>query len=107
MSDDMLDNNTNSDDDLSMPTFNVTEVIKQVSTYESQKLSDMIICDRYLGILPKLAEACMIELAKRRENGDTYDFEGYIEKELSSLPVIDLKMPDLAEALNQVRASFR
>lgn len=82
--------------------FETDEIIKNVPTYTSKKLCSMIICDRYLGINEKIAVVCMEELAKRREGGDTFDFESFIEQEFSKLPKLDFSVPDLRTVLGNL-----
>lgn len=79
------------------------EVLKQnIPTFDSQKLCDMIVCDRYLGFNNEAALMCMEELATRRINGDAFDFETYIEEAQKDLPVLDFSIPDLRNILSQV-----
>jgi hypothetical protein len=53
----------------------------------------MIVGYKYLGLYKNIAIMAMQELAKRRANGDSFNFEGYIDSSLKELPSIDLKMP--------------
>lgn len=79
------------------------EVIrKNVPTYNSQKLCEMIICDRYFGCYRDIAVMCMEELAARRAAGDMFDFEGQIEKGLMGLPKLNLKNMDIRDVLGQM-----
>lgn len=59
-------------------------------------LCDIVITYRYLGMFKEYALSCMKELARRRTEGDDFDFETYIDAELSKLPKIDLKLNILA-----------
>ena len=68
----------------------VEVVKKMVPTYSSQKLSEMIICDRYFGCYREIAVMCMEELARRRLKGDTFAFEKIIDEGYKSLPVLNL-----------------
>lgn len=74
----------------------------KITNYSSHKLCELIVCYRYLGFAKEIAIASMEELAKRRINGDQFDFESEIEKSLKDLPVLDFKIPDLRTILNQV-----
>lgn len=79
------------------------EVLKKnIPTFESQKLCDMIVVDRYLGFNKEAALMCMEELAVRRTNGDAFDFESYIEEAQKEMPVLDFTIPDLRDILAQV-----
>lgn len=82
--------------------FETDEIVKNVPTYTSKKLCSMIVCDRYIGIDEKIAVACMEELAKRRENGDDFDFESFIDQEFCKLPKLDFSVPDLRTILGNL-----
>ena len=82
------------------------EIKKDLPNYDSKKLCDIIISDRYLGFDPDLALSCMQELGQRRVNGDIFDFEGYIEKEYNQLPKLDFTMPDFSSSLNKILGNF-
>jgi hypothetical protein len=69
--------------------FDLEEFKKQINSYSSQKLCDMIICQRYLHLDLNISILCMHELASRRIAGDDFDFEGYIDDTSNSLPSLD------------------
>lgn len=78
------------------------ELIKSnVPNYTSQKLSEMIVCDRYLGFSKDVAILCMEELSKRRQLGDQFDFESFIENSLKDLPKLDILTPSFKDILNK------
>jgi hypothetical protein len=77
------------------------ELVKsKIPSYSSQKLCEMIVCGRYIGFYPELSIVCMEELAMRREGGDEFDFETYIDKSYQSLPKLDFTVPDLQSVLS-------
>lgn len=58
-------------------------------TYRSftiRRLCEVIISARYLGILEQECILCMQELAARREQGEQFDYETFIETEIKKLP---------------------
>lgn len=59
---------------------------KNLNQFSMRKLCEIIVADRYLGSLNKEAVMCMEELAKRRGDGDTFDYETFIETQLKKLP---------------------
>ena len=75
-------------------------VIKNIPTYTSEKLCDMIVCDRYIGFAREISTICMQELAKRRMNGEVFDFEDYIEKSYNELPQLNIDVSSLNSILN-------
>jgi hypothetical protein len=81
-------------------------IIKNLSNYNSEKLCEMIICDRYLGFNKEIALACMAELSFRRQNGNDFNFEDFIELAIKSLPIIDFSIPDLRIAMSKI-TSFK
>lgn len=74
----------------------------KVPTYTSEKLCEMIVCERYFGFHPDVSIMCMEELAKRRINGDNFPFEDYIEQAYAGLPKLQFDAPDLRAVLHNV-----
>jgi len=68
---------------------NIQENIKQ---FTNEKLCEIIVSNRYLGVLREEALACMNELAWRREQGEIFPYEQKIEELLKSLPKINLDL---------------
>jgi hypothetical protein len=87
------------DPELNMISLDMNKVKDSIPQQSSQKLCEMIVCDRYFGFGEKLSPICMDELAKRRIAGDTFDFESYITEAHKSLPVLSTSMPDIREVL--------
>lgn len=69
--------------------FNLDLIKSKIPSHNSQKLCEMIVCTRYFGLNPDLDIYCMEELAKRRINGDIFDFESKIEEIGKELPPLD------------------
>lgn len=90
------------DDNEEFTELNFDEVKNNLPTYSSEKLCEIIVCDRYFGCYKKIAIMCMEELANRRLNGDDYAFEDYIQKSFNELPKLDFTIPDLGDVLRQV-----
>jgi hypothetical protein len=77
--------------------------ILNLSEYSSQKLCEIIVCNRYLNFDPDFSTNCMQELVKRRLNGDEFDFENYIEKTFNELPEIEISVPDLSSIFDKFK----
>ncbi len=77
-------------------------VRKNAPNYNSEKLCEMIVCDRYFGCYREVAVICMEELARRRVAGDNFDFESHIDNSLASLPKLNLTNFDLRDVLHQM-----
>lgn len=65
---------------------------KNITKFSIKKLCNIIVADRYLGSLNQEAIMCMEELAKRREAGDEFDYESFIDNELKKLPVFKINL---------------
>ena len=65
------------------------KISQNIEKYSSNKLADMIIAHRYLGLFKGACLLAMEELNKRREAGDTFAYESYIAEGTSSLPKLD------------------
>jgi len=97
---------TNNFDELDSPEMeykhlDIEVVRKMVPTYSSQKLCEMIVCDRYFGCYREIAVMCMEELAQRRTNGDTFPFEKTIDESYKSLPELNLNNFNIRDILQQ------
>jgi hypothetical protein len=88
--------------DVEVVKLDIDLVKSNVPQYTSEKLCEMIVCDRYFGFEHKISIICMEELAKRRTNGDTFHFESHIEQIQKEMPVLNLVNPDLRSMLHQV-----
>lgn len=62
---------------------------RAVSKGNSRNLAAHIVVYKSLGIDKDLALLCMEELAKRRANGEDFDFEDFVETELVKIPKIE------------------
>lgn len=89
----------NSDKPIELDENKATE---NIARYTSIKLADIIITYRYFGLYEKLSIYAMEELAKRRELGDHFKYEEYIETNLTSLPSLEFKMTDLNTLLSSL-----
>jgi hypothetical protein len=79
------------------------ETIKDnIIHYDSKKLCQIIVSNRYLNMNKDLAILAMQELSKRRQLGDDFNFEEFIEKSLEELPKINFSMPDLRMILSNI-----
>lgn len=102
MTEDLEDFYNFDDNDPEANSLDVGLVKKNIPTYNSKKLCEMIVCDRYFGCYREIAIMCMEELAKRRIAGDNFDFEGYIEQSYNELPKLNTVSPDLRDILNRM-----
>lgn len=62
------------------------EFPKNFTQFSMKKLCEIVVTAQYLGSMNEEAIMCMEELAQRRVNGDTFEYELFIEAELKKLP---------------------
>lgn len=69
------------------------ELLDNISKFSNEKLCEIVSAARYFGSMQAEGIVCMEELARRRADGDKFDYEGYIENLSRKLPDfnIDLK----------------
>jgi hypothetical protein len=67
----------------------------------SQSLAAIVVAYRILGICKDEAKSSMIELMKRKENGDEFDFELYISEKLAQIPKSELN-PTIIQTLSTI-----
>lgn len=91
-----------SDEEIEDVKLDIDQIKSNLPQYSSQKLCEMIVCDRYFGFEHKLSIMCMEELASRRATGDTFKYEDHIAEITKEMPVLDLSgTPDIRTVLNQ------
>ena len=89
------------DSQIESVTLNTNDMKSRLPSFTSEKLCEIIVCDRYFGCYKELAVSCMEELATRRINGEQFKFEEYIETSLKDLPKLDLTVPDIGTVMRQ------
>lgn len=91
-----------SGEELEEVKLDIDQIKANLPQYSSQKLCEMIVCDRYFGFEHKISTICMEELAKRRLAGDIFNYETHIDLVTKELPVLDLSVaPDIRTIMNQ------
>lgn len=91
-----------SDDDIEDVKLDFDQIKANLPDYASQKLCEMIVCDRYFGFEHKISIICMEELARRRAAGDSFNYEAHIAEISKEMPELDLSgTPDIRTVLNQ------
>jgi hypothetical protein len=83
-------------------TNSIDQIQTNISAQSSTKLAEMIVCYRYLGLYKEESIMAMEELVKRRESGDQFDFEQYVEEQLAGLPKMDAKKPGFGSLLGML-----
>ena len=104
----MKNNIFNIDDSDDLPELDANKSISldtiksNIVNYDSKKLCQIIVSNRYLNMNKELAVLAMQELSIRRQNGDQFNFEEFIEESLNQLPELNFSMPDLRVLLNKL-----
>ena len=91
----------NSDQEIDYKPLDLNVVRENIPTFSSEKLCEMIVCDRYFGCFNEIAIICMEELSKRRQNGDAFVYETYINEAFKQLPSLNIGSPNLRDILQQ------
>lgn len=76
-------------------TKDLTEFKTKLATATGDKLCEIVVANRYLGIMQEEAVLCMEELARRRDAGDPFEFEKKIEELHATLPKFKLDMKQI------------
>ena len=69
-----------------------TDFKTELAKMSNEKLCEIIVAYRYIGILQDQSVMAMEELANRRGAGSEFQFENHIETMKSSLPKIDMDL---------------
>jgi len=86
----------------------LTEFKTKLQDAANEKLCEIIVASKYLGIMKEQAILCMEELARRRANGDVFDFEKRIEEMHESLPKYKINIKEiLAPSMNKIFGIFK
>lgn len=74
-------------------------VLSKIPSFDSNKLCEMIVCNRYFGLHDNITIVCMQELATRRQNGDQFNFEQNINLLTAEMPALNTSLPDIKSIL--------
>lgn len=96
-----LDEGLDEDDELL--ELDESEIVKNLHTYPNERLADLVISYRYMGLYKDLSIAAMQELGSRRANGDTFEYEKYIDENLAGLPKLDFTMQGLGNLIEELQ----
>lgn len=87
--------------------FSEEKVLENIRSLTSEKLADVIVLNRYLNIYGDIAKAAMVELGVRRDNGDVFNYEEYINVNTEKLPKIQMKMPHTNTIYNFIKDQIK
>lgn len=72
-----------------------------LTSTDSKALAAQVVAYRIFKLQKDFAIACMEELAKRRQLGDPFDYETFIEEEIKKIPEIpNLDLKSINNLLN-------
>ena len=69
---------------------------------KSETLAAIIVANRVLGSFKDEARLAMIELMKRKKEGDLFDFNKFIEDEIASIPQPDKDVSQLISSISKI-----
>lgn len=78
-----------------LPEQDTSNPQEELTKMSNEKLCEIVVVYRYLGMLKDQSILAMEELGNRRKNGDPFEYEKEIEKMHQSLPKIKLDMKDI------------
>lgn len=96
-----------SGEDIPNVKFDLDQIKLNIAEYETKKLCEMIVCDRYFGLEQKVSAICMEELARRRGAGEDFDFETYIDQSFKKLPVLSTGTMDIGAILKSAISAMK
>ena len=79
-------------------TNDLTAFRENLPNMTDEHLCGVIVSFRYLGLLREQSLMAMEELAKRRANGDTFQFEEFVEEKLKTMPKLNTDMRSILKA---------
>jgi hypothetical protein len=83
--------------------FNITQLTKNIDDYETNKVCAIVVAAKYFGNNQSVIRLCMQNLSKRRDNGDSFNFEEYIEAEYNKLPHFNKKSFDAQDIMKGIK----
>jgi len=96
----LLKESESEDDEFDPDALSNDSLKKLIPTFTSKKLCAIIVSSRYFKLLKNdMQILCMEELASRRDNGEDFKFEEYIDQQFKSLPVLDFSLPSFMDVL--------
>jgi hypothetical protein len=90
-------------DDILDEKLDIEKIKSNIGSYKDETLCEIIVCNRYFNINNDLTVICMSELGQRRANGNSFDFETFIQKNLDDLPKINLNVFDLSSLFGDAK----
>lgn len=82
--------------------YNEDEFRKNLPSMSGEKLCEIIVCFRYLGLMKEESILAMEELASRRGSGDDFNYEEKIDELILNLPNINIDLD-----INKLLKSFK
>lgn len=73
--------------------------LQSIQQAPSESLCGIVVGARALGIMQDFAKVCMAELMRRRELGEDFAFEEYIEDKVKTIPLPKSKLTEIKSFL--------
>jgi hypothetical protein len=75
----------------------------ELDKIDSKALAAQIVVYRTLGLNKEEAITCMSELSRRRESGDEFHYEDFIDAEIKKMPEIPNNAPNLINLVKELK----
>ncbi len=87
--------------------FMFSNKVASIPAASSKDLAAFVVLYRALGMGREFSILCMEELCKRRNTGDEFKYEEYIEEELTKIPkVMTTDTSNLIKTINEYAVNF-
>ncbi|KKN67662.1 hypothetical protein LCGC14_0459210 [marine sediment metagenome] len=81
---------------------------RMIGSCTSEMLATYVIIYKTLNMDKEMALLSMKELAIRREQGDDFDYETFIEEEIKKIPKMrNLNLPEMGKSIMSGRENFK
>lgn len=74
-----------------------------IPQFSNEKLIEIIVSYRYLGVMKEASILCMEELAHRRAKGDLFSYEEKINELLLTLPKLNIDLKSLFKVPGNIK----
>lgn len=81
-----------------LPDREPSDFATELTKMTNDKLCEIVVVYRYLGMMKEQSILAMEELGNRRKAGDTFEFEKDITEKLAGLPKIKLDIKEIMSA---------
>lgn len=89
--------------DYDMEELTEDQLREKLKDFPIEKVADIVVTSRYIGLYRNLEVEAMQELGNRRAAGNSFNYEEYIETNIKALPVINLTLPNVGSLFDAIK----